>query len=523
MAALARNIENRKRHGKRTLIYKNQAPFSRTKIASHLEKKRMTLDQLLRKVPSDASMPAGFTCTTPPPELVNTPSSTPSADECPINAAPPELDNAPSSTSNADECPTNATDDTPLPPTGWMDFENQFVYGTQHKKEEPLWLSDSYADTTIWGSNNISVDHLRIFHQISTNEIPTAPSMSTPSLSSGSSSSQSSAMTIPTSFLVSTLDETKVPEQPTRPYCVQRAKKLQNRRFTVEQTKELETWLLNHSSYPYPHHKEKQRLAICTGLSVPQVESWLSRARSRKLTRNSPFQKRLPTTTSVPEEPPSQSSLQPSPWDMLNPHCLGAIHASDVVEEVPLFSQEYVLMSGNSEPVYNINHWTPNTDQDLIRAQNSSANAQLQWQKASTQIIRAGNETPHDHTHSPACSASFGSPSTSTQAITSKAGIRTGHLSDLDRENAIIIEPKTSENSEASTYVAPPKVNGESITSSLSTLVNAVVLVQRLNRTRPSKLDEAASPPVNGVPAAASRPSFGDTLETQSGRGTNME
>ena len=75
MAALARNIENRKRCGKRTLIYKNNAPFSRAKIASHLKKKGMAADQLLRKVPSDASMPAGFTCVTPPPEqLGDTPS-----------------------------------------------------------------------------------------------------------------------------------------------------------------------------------------------------------------------------------------------------------------------------------------------------------------------------------------------------------------------------------------------------------------------------------------------------------------
>jgi hypothetical protein len=76
MAALVRNIENRKRGGKRSLVYKNGVPFSRAKIASHLKKKGMTTDQLLRKVPSDASMPAGFTCVTPPPEQAgDTPSS----------------------------------------------------------------------------------------------------------------------------------------------------------------------------------------------------------------------------------------------------------------------------------------------------------------------------------------------------------------------------------------------------------------------------------------------------------------
>jgi hypothetical protein len=75
MAALVRNIENRKRGGKRSLVYKNGMPFSRAKITSHLKKKGMTADQLLRKVPSDASMPAGFTCVTPPEQAGDTPSS----------------------------------------------------------------------------------------------------------------------------------------------------------------------------------------------------------------------------------------------------------------------------------------------------------------------------------------------------------------------------------------------------------------------------------------------------------------
>jgi hypothetical protein len=54
-------------------------------------------------------------------------------------------------------------------------------------------------------------------------------------------------------------------------------------------------------------------------------------------------------------------------------------------------------------------------------------------------------------------------------------------------------------------------------------LVNTVVLVQRLIRTRLSKFDQAASPPVNAVRAAASRRSFGNTFEAQSGGGINME
>jgi hypothetical protein len=104
MAALVKNIESRKRGGKRSLLYKNGVPFSRAKIASHLKKKGMTADELLRKVPSDAPMPAGFTIVTPPPEQVGeTPSnSNPFAppDQFNIAATPP--------TSNNDSNPSNS-------------------------------------------------------------------------------------------------------------------------------------------------------------------------------------------------------------------------------------------------------------------------------------------------------------------------------------------------------------------------------------------------------------------------------
>lgn len=79
MAALAMNIERRKLQGKRTLIYKKNAPFNTAKIESHLKKKDMTMDQLLRNTPSDAPMPDSFTCVTPPQQLGDTPSSPVSA------------------------------------------------------------------------------------------------------------------------------------------------------------------------------------------------------------------------------------------------------------------------------------------------------------------------------------------------------------------------------------------------------------------------------------------------------------
>src|ERR1700722_13783784 len=94
MAALVRNIENRKRGGKRALLYKNGVPFSRAKIASHLKKKGMTADQLLRKTPTDAPCPAGFDCVPPPPEQAgDTPSSNSNPftppDQCSITDTPP--------------------------------------------------------------------------------------------------------------------------------------------------------------------------------------------------------------------------------------------------------------------------------------------------------------------------------------------------------------------------------------------------------------------------------------------------
>jgi hypothetical protein len=256
--------------------------------------------------------------------------------------------------------------------------------------------------------------------------------VSTPSLSSvGSSSTQSSASTTPLASSLGTPDGPPLTaqqqlfepvyslgewQQSMSPIRVRRPLKRRRQRFTVEQTKELETWLLSHSSDPYPNHEEKQRLTTCTDLSVRQVEPWFWSARSGELTRNSAFQKHLPTTSSILEEPSSQSPLQRS----------------------------NIITEAGGEPV-------------------------------------------------------------------------------IPESSSITLEPKSSENSGAGTHVAPPKVNGESITSSLPALVNAVVLVQRLNRTRPSKLDEAPSPPVNAVPAAASRPSLGDTPETQSGRGITME
>jgi Homeobox KN domain len=190
----------------------------------------------------------------------------------------------------------------------------------------------------------------------------------------------------------------------------------QSRRMTAEQEEVLETWLLSHSSDPYPDHEETQKLATYIGFPISRVRTWFLRNRSRTLTRNSPFQKIVQTTISDPEELPSRSKLQ----------------RSSLIIEV------------GGEPV-----------------------------------------TPES--------------------------------------SSITLESRVLGNPGAGTCVAPPKVNGESVMSSLSALVNAVVLVQRLNLTRRSKLDQAASPQVNAVPAVASQLSLGDTVHAASGGGLDME
>lgn len=262
------------------------------------------------------------------------------------------------------------------------------------------------------------------FPQMPIPEIPTSPSMSVPSLSpprSVSSSVRSSSSDTPTEFEKSTLnvlldpfDGHSMVVMPNDEREV--AKKPQVRQFTGEQTAELKAWLHCHSFNPYPHREEKQRPATCTGLSVRQVESKFSRARSRKLAQHSSFQKCLSTASPPFEELRIQNLLQ---------------------------------LSG---PL-------------------------------------------------------------------SKVGLKPK----IPESSSITIEPDASEVFEDCTHVAPPKVNGDDFTPSLSALVNVVVLIQRLKRTRLNKLNGAASSPVNAVPSTALMPSLGNSFETKSGGDIDME
>jgi hypothetical protein len=171
MAALIRNIENRKRRGKRTLIYKNHAPFSRAKIASHLKKKGMSADQLLRKVPSDASIPAGFICVTPPSEQAgDTPSSNASAfttkDQVGLAQTPP-TSSVDSGSSSSGHIPTPQS----TPNRVQEDSESPAVFPTfeaiLHTDVHPWTIADPVDDsgpdsfkTVRQSFDNPTADHL---------------------------------------------------------------------------------------------------------------------------------------------------------------------------------------------------------------------------------------------------------------------------------------------------------------------------------------------------------------------------
>jgi hypothetical protein len=76
MAALARNVERRKRQGKASKVFKQGKPFAaKAKIDSHLRKKKKTLEELTKSTVIDAPMPEGFICVTPLPRDGDTPST----------------------------------------------------------------------------------------------------------------------------------------------------------------------------------------------------------------------------------------------------------------------------------------------------------------------------------------------------------------------------------------------------------------------------------------------------------------
>jgi hypothetical protein len=149
MAALAMNIERRKLQGKRTLIYKNNAHFNTAKIESHLKKKDMTMDQLLRNTPSDAPMPDSFTCVTPPQQLGDTPSSPVSAftplDHVGLSQTPPTSVND-SGLSSSGHIPTPQS--TPNESEG--DFQTPALFQTfeaEPTSDIPPWtVADPFND-----------------------------------------------------------------------------------------------------------------------------------------------------------------------------------------------------------------------------------------------------------------------------------------------------------------------------------------------------------------------------------------
>lgn len=170
MATLLMNIERRKLQGKRTLIYKNNTPFSGAKIASHLKKKGMTADQLLRKARSDDSLPDGFTCVTPPPQqLGDTPSSPTNAftplDHVGLTQTPPTSGND-SGLSSSGHMPTPQS----TPDKSEEDFPTPALFQTFEAgptSDVPPWtMADPFEDlgldlspTTGQGLGNLATDY----------------------------------------------------------------------------------------------------------------------------------------------------------------------------------------------------------------------------------------------------------------------------------------------------------------------------------------------------------------------------
>ena len=75
MVALAQTIEQRKRQGKASKVFKQGKPFAKAKIDSHLRKKKKTLEELTKSTVIDAPMPEGFIIVTPLPSDGDTPST----------------------------------------------------------------------------------------------------------------------------------------------------------------------------------------------------------------------------------------------------------------------------------------------------------------------------------------------------------------------------------------------------------------------------------------------------------------
>lgn len=57
--------------------------------------------------------------------------------------------------------------------------------------------------------------------------------------------------------------------------------------YTKEVNYTLLTWLDQHVKHPYPTQEEKNQIAADTGLTITQINNWMSNARRRVLTKPS--------------------------------------------------------------------------------------------------------------------------------------------------------------------------------------------------------------------------------------------
>lgn len=57
--------------------------------------------------------------------------------------------------------------------------------------------------------------------------------------------------------------------------------------YTKEVNYTLLTWLDQHTKHPYPTQEEKNQIVAATGLTITQINNWMSNARRRILTKPS--------------------------------------------------------------------------------------------------------------------------------------------------------------------------------------------------------------------------------------------
>lgn len=86
-------------------------------------------------------------------------------------------------------------------------------------------------------------------------------------------------------------------------------------------TELLKSWLMEHSSHPYPNEDEKRRLCLTTGLSISQVSNWFINARRRIL---APQQTAAAAAASAASSPRHGLMTTTPAFDLTGSHSAGS-------------------------------------------------------------------------------------------------------------------------------------------------------------------------------------------------------